>query len=120
MTFPTINYKYNGIEEAKSLTGTVDQKIGSLHKFIKDNDAVACEVEFEKTSAHQHGRIYRVESNLSVNGKLYRAEATESTFDEAVDKVRDELDSELSRAKDKQGTLGKRAGRMLKNLLSRG
>ncbi len=120
MTFPTINYKYNGIEEAKSLTTAVDQKIGSLHKFIKEGSVVTCEVEFEKVSEQHHGKIYRVEVNLSRNGELYRAEATEHSFEEAIDKVRDELDGELSRAKDKQGTLRKRAGRALKALLSRG
>ena len=119
MTFPIINYKYNGIEEAKSLSETVDQKLGSLHKFIAKEAAAVCEVEFEKLSAHQTGRIYRVESNLTLNGTLYRAEATENSFEEAIDKVRDELDQELSRAKDKHGTLRKKAGRALKSLLSR-
>lgn len=119
MTFPTINYKYNGIEEAKSLSDSVDQKLDSLHKFIPERASAVCEVEFEKLSAHQNGRIHRVEANLSVNGTLYRAEATENTFEEAIDKVRDELDQELSRAKDKHGTLRKKAGRALKSLLSR-
>ncbi len=119
MTFPTINYKYHGIEEAKSLTDSVDQKLGSLHKFVPKDAAAVCEVEFEKTSQHVHGRIYRVEVNLSINNHLYRADATENSFEEAIDKVRDELDSELSRAKDKGDTLKKRAGRAFKNLLSR-
>lgn len=120
MTFPTINYKYNGIEEAKSLADVVDQKLGSLHKFVGEEAAAVCEVEFEKLGAHQNGRVFRVEVNLSINGTLYRAEATENTFEEAIDKTRDELDQELSRAKDKHGTLGRRAGRALKSLLSRG
>ncbi len=119
MTFPTINYKYNGIEEAKSLVDTVEQKFAPLAKLMPVNAATKCEVEFEKTGGHQHGRIYRVEANVVINGKLYRAEATENSFEEAIDKVRDELDGELSRAKDKKDTLQKRAGRALKNLLSR-
>jgi ribosomal subunit interface protein len=119
MTFPTINYKYHGIEEAKSLTETVNQKLGALQKLIPDDSAVVCEVEFEKTISHQHGKIYRVEANLSVNGQLHRAEATENSFDEAIDRVRDELDRELSHAKDKKDTLAKRAGRAFKGLLSR-
>jgi ribosomal subunit interface protein len=114
MTFPTITYKYNGIEEAKPLAEVVDQKISSLYKFVGDTDSAVCEVEFEKLSAHQQGRIHRVEVNLTVRGHLYRAEATENTFEEAIDKVRDELDSELSRAKDKQVTLEKDAGREMK------
>jgi ribosomal subunit interface protein len=119
MTFPTINYKFNGIEEAKSLVDTVDQKISSLGKFVSDTADAVCEVEFEKLSAHQHGRIHRVEINLSINGHLYRAEATENTFEEAIDKVRDELDQELSRAKDKQHTRNKDSGRFLKRLFTR-
>ncbi len=114
MTFPTINYKYNGIEEAKSLAAVVDEKLAPLGKFIGEETAAVCEVEFEKMTGHQQGRIYRVEVNLTCNGHLYRAEATESTFDEAVDVVRDELDTELSRAKDKHHTLEKREGRILK------
>jgi ribosomal subunit interface protein len=120
MTFPNINYKYNGIEEAKSLTDIVGQKLGSLQKLIPDTAAVVCEVEFEKTTSHHHGKIYRLEANLSVNGQLHRAEATENSFDEAIDRVRDELDRELSHAKDKKDTLAKRAGRAFKGLLSRG
>ncbi|MEN9920552.1 MAG: Sigma 54 modulation protein / ribosomal protein [Candidatus Parcubacteria bacterium] len=117
MTFPTINYKYNGIEEAKSLASVVDQKLESLHKFIPEDAAVVCEVEFEKLGGHVQGRIHRVEANLTVNGHLYRAEATENTFEEAIDVVRDELDTELSRAKDKQVTQDRSAGREVKEQL---
>jgi ribosomal subunit interface protein len=120
MTFPTINYKYNGIEEAKSLTDTIEQKIGPLGKFIAEDADAVCDLEFEKLSAHHHGRIYRVESTLSVNGHVYRAEATENSFEEAIDIVRDELDAELSRAKDKQVTLDKSAGREAKEQLQNG
>jgi len=120
MTFPTINYKYNGIEEAKSLTDVVDEKFGTLGKFVGDEADAVCEVEFEKLSAHQHGRMYRVEANLSIDGHLYRAEATENSFAEAIDTVRDELDSELSRAKDKQVTRDKSAGREVKEQLQNG
>ncbi|MEK7462170.1 MAG: HPF/RaiA family ribosome-associated protein [Patescibacteria group bacterium] len=120
MTFSTISYKYNGIEEAKSLTSVVEQRLVTLQKLIPDGAESVCEVEFEKVSAHHNGRIYRVETNLTINGRLHRAEATENTFEEAIAKVRDQLDYELSRAKDKRDTLGKRAGRALKSLLSRG
>jgi len=114
MTFPIINYKYNGIEEAKSLADVVDQKFAPLGVFVDEEAKSACEVEFERLSAHQNGRVHRVEANITINGTLYRAEATENTFEEAIDKVRDELDQELSRAKDKQITLDKNAGREMK------
>ena len=119
MAFSNINFKFNGIEEAKLLVDVVEQRFNTLQKMVPDGAVVVCEVEFERVSAHQHGRIYRVETNLSIDGRLYRAEATENTFEEAIAKIRDELDYELSRAKDKQDTLHKRAGRALKKLLSR-
>ena len=114
MTFPTINYKFNGIEAAKSLVSVVDQKFAPLDKFIKDSTNTVCDVEFEKVAAHQHGRIYRVEVTLGVEGEIYRAEAVEETFEKAIDVVRNELDRELSRAKDKQTTRDKTAGREIK------
>ena len=113
MTFPTITYKYNGIEEAKPLAEIVDQKFASLEKLV-GTQAVTCEVEFEKVAAHQHGRVYRVEANLGVKGELFRAEATEESFEKAIDEVRHGLEYELSRAKDKHHTLDKESGRALK------
>lgn len=117
MTFPTITYKYNGIEEAKALASVVDQKFASLEKFIGDHTAVTCEVEFEKIAAHQHGRFHRVEANISVNGTLYRAEATEESFEKSIDEVRHGLEQELRKAKDKQHTLDKDDGRAFKDRL---
>jgi ribosomal subunit interface protein len=117
MTFPTITYKFNGLEEAKSLSGILEQKFTSLEKLLGATENVQCEVEFEKVTAQQHGRIFRVETNLTVDGELFRAEATEESFEAAIDEVRDELDKELRRAKDKQVTLSKAAGREVKEQL---
>lgn len=117
MTFPIITYKFNGIEEAKSLATVVEQKIAPLERLISETASVHIEVEFEKLTTQQHGRIFRVEANLSVDGVLHRAEATEESFESAIDEVRDELDQELSRAKDKQITRDKAAGREAKEQL---
>lgn len=114
MTFPTINYRFNGIEAAKSLAEVVDQKFEPLGKFISDAADVVCDVEFNKESSHLHGKVFQVEATLRVQGDIYRAEATEETFEKAIDVVRNELDHELSRAKDKQVTRDKSAGREAK------
>jgi ribosomal subunit interface protein len=117
MSFGTITYKYNGIEEAKELSDVVDQKLAALEKFVSEDADVSCEVEFEIAAAHLQGRIYRVEINLSIDGVLHRAEATEESFEKAIDEARNELDQELRRAKDKQVTLEKDAGRAMKEML---
>ena len=120
MTFPNITYKCNGIEEAKLLASVVEQKITPLERMISETASVHLEIEFEKLTTQQHGRIFRVEANLSVDGTLYRAEATEESFESAIDEVRNELDKELSRAKDKQITLERVAGREVKEQLLNG
>ena len=114
MAFPTINYKYNGLNEAQPLTSLVELKFSSLEKFLGEETPVVCDAEFEKVAPQQSGTVHRFEVNLQVGGTLFRAEATEDSFEKAIDEVRDELDKELRRAKDKQVTLDKQAGRVAK------
>lgn len=114
MTFPTISYKYNDVKNTDALSKLTDQKLATLSKFIKEGAATHCEVEFEVVGSKQHGRIHRVEANLTVEGTLHRAEATEETFDAAIEEVRAELDKKLRREKDKQTSFVRRAGSRLK------
>jgi len=114
MTFPDIKYRYNDLEEAQALASIVDQKLITLEKYLNGNESAVCEVEFGKVASHQNGKIYRVEANLTIDGVLYRAEATEESFEKAIDEMKAELDTEIRRAKNKQETLKKEAGRELK------
>lgn len=112
MTFPTINFKFNELEEAKALSDIVEQKFLALEKYIAG--AGTCDVEFIKVAQQQSGQVHRVEVTLAIGGDVYRAEAVEDSFEKAIDEVRDELDKELRRAKDKQLTVDKQAGREAK------
>ncbi len=114
MTFPTITYKYNDLNEAQKLAEVVDQKLSVFDKYLGSAKSVSCDVEFEKVAPQHNGQIYRLEANLLVDGTLFRAEATEESFEKAIDEMRDELDKELRRAKEKQETLDKQAGREMK------
>ena len=120
MTFPTISYKYNSIENADVLAKLADQKLDSLGKFIAEDATVSCEVEFEKVGAHQHGPIHRVEVNLRIDGTLHRADAVEESFELAIDEVRAELNKKLRRSKDKSKSLLRRAGQRVKDRFFRG
>lgn len=116
-----VTYKYNDIEEAKALAPVADVKMHQvLQKFVDEGLSVLCEVEFEKIANHQNGKIFRVEANVTIGGTLYRADASEESFEKAIDEVRDELDKELRRSKGKQQSLLKRAGRKLKEKLTWG
>ncbi len=117
MTFPVINYKFNNLEEAQSLTDLVERKLSSIEKYLHTEESGTCDVEFSKVAAQQNGEIHRVEVNLRVEGDLYRAEATEESFEKAIDEVRAEIDKEMRRAKDKQVTKDKQAGREAKEMM---
>lgn len=114
MEFPIINFKYNDLKEAVGLSDLVEQKMQSLTKFLSEDQSITCDVEFEKVAPQKSGQVHRLEVNLLVDGTLYRAESTEDSFEQAIDEVRNELDKELRRAKDKQVTMDKSAGRAAK------
>lgn len=114
MKFPIINFKYNNLKEAVALSDLVEQKMQTLTKFLHDSQSITCDVEFEKVAPHKTGQVHRVEANVLIDGTLFRAESTEDSFEQAVDEVRNELDKELRRAKDKQVSHDKHAGLVAK------
>ncbi len=114
MTFPNINYKFNDLAEAQALTDVIEQKCTVFEKYLHGDEAVKCDIEFQKVAPQQNGKIYQVETNLLIDGTLFRAVATEESFERAIDVMRDELDREISRAKDKRESLNKQAGREMK------
>ena len=120
MTFPIVNYRYNDLSEAQTLADVVDQKLAAFDKYIGNAKSVSCDVEFQKVAPKQNGQIFRLEVNLLVDGTLHRVEATEESFEKAIDEVRDELDKELRRSKEKQETLDKQAGRKIKEKIMAG
>jgi ribosomal subunit interface protein len=119
MTFPIIQYKATNVEINAVWQDLVEQKFKSLEKYIGNETDAKCDVEFEKETGGHHnaGKLHRVEANLFVHGKLHRAEASEESFEKAIDAVRAELDRELGRAHEKRETLIKRGGRKLKEML---
>jgi ribosomal subunit interface protein len=117
MTFPAINFKFNDLPEAQALRSVVEQKCATLGKYLNDAGSIVCDFEFSKIAPRQHGQIYHTEANVAVDGMLYRAEATEESFEKAIDKIRDELDRELRVAKERQNTRLVQGGRKVKEQL---
>lgn len=118
MSFPNIAVKVTNIELTRGLSSLIDQKFAHLERLLPQRETdLQCRVELEKLTEHHTGRIYRVEANLHVGGKLFRAEATEEQIEKAVDEVRDELKRELERAHGKRKSLLRRGGQALKDML---
>ena len=87
------------------------KKIGSLERFLTDADpdAIIADIELARTSKHhQKGLVFRCEVNLTIGKTLLRAEELGESIVEAIDKIRDEIESEVHKLK------GKRQARFLR------
>jgi len=117
MAFPMIQFKATNTVLEGNLQDLVERKFASLERYLGASTDLKCEVEFEKIALHQHGSVYRVEVNFYRDGQLFRTEATEESFENAIDKVRSQLDMEMKKSVKKRDTLVKRGGRAIKHML---
>lgn len=117
MSFPRITFKTTNTVLEGTLQDIVVHKFATLERYIGSATDLRCEVEFEKIGVQQHGTVHRVEANFYRDGQLFRAEATEDSFEKAIDRVRSELDREMNKAQTRRETLFKRGGRAIKEML---
>jgi len=118
MAFPIITFKATNTVLEGALQDLVTKKFTVFERYVGEATDLKCEVEFEKVAGAQtSGQIYRVEVNFYRDGQLFRAEATEDTFEKAIDEVRDELDKTLRRDGKKQETMFLRGSRAIKDML---
>ena len=112
--------KTKDLELSIAMEDYVDKKLGTLNKFIVDSneDLVMAQVELARTTRHhQTGDIFRAEINLSIDGKLFRAEAEKDDIYAALDEVRDDLEREIKKFKEKRDTVFVRGARSFKKMV---
>lgn len=79
----------------------IEDKIGGLGKYIKGN-AISAKVEIGRPSRHHHsGMVFRAEVNLSIGGKLLRADCVHADLRTAITQVKDELQIQIKKFKGK-------------------
>ncbi|KKR49122.1 MAG: Ribosomal subunit interface protein [Candidatus Magasanikbacteria bacterium GW2011_GWC2_40_17] len=99
-----ITIKATGIELTQAITNYVNEKIGGLEKYLKrlDQGSVEARVEVGKiTKHHNKGDIFRAEINLTVPGKVLRAEEENSNLYAAIDLMHDEIKRQIVSFKEK-------------------
>jgi putative sigma-54 modulation protein len=101
------------------LTPTIEdyilEKINSLDKFT--HGIIKAFVEVGKsTRHHQKGPFFRAEADLRLPGKILRAEAEEKDLYMAIVRVKDELQIEVKKYKEKMIAERKRGARTAKRL----
>lgn len=113
-----ISIKTINCELSTDSEGVIDRKFSLLEQHVRDGEAARLEVEVEgMPEGQEDGARFRADANLTIDGKLYRAVARSGSLEAAVEKVRHELETEVSRARKKQRSLLKRGGTALKNML---
>jgi ribosomal subunit interface protein len=117
MVFQNITFKHTNTEVGDGMDAYATEKLSSLLKYVSADQETKAEVEYEKIASHRTGPVCRVEVNIWSGGELYRAENTQSTFEAAVDVVRDELDQEMRKAHKKRHSLLRRGGRKIKEMM---
>lgn len=116
-----ISVKATNIELTPAISQYIDEKVGSLKKFIlaADPTTVRASVEVGKTTRHHHSGsdIFLAEINLYIDGKIFRAVSEQGTLYAAIDDMKDEIAREITSSKNKQRALFRRGGAAVKNLI---
>ena len=89
------------------LENFVREKIGGLDKLI-GNDKSEARVEIGKPSRHhKSGRVFRAEANIRMGGVLLRASCEHEDLRNAIVDVKDELQEQIRKFKEKRTDLAR-------------
>jgi len=89
------------IDLTDAIRDYTEKKMLSLLKFYSDVTMMDVELA-RKTNHHRKGDVYTVKVNVSVPGKVYRVEETESVLYKAIDKAKDDIQRVLKKYKGKK------------------
>ena len=99
ITISTKNISLDG-----ALETFVQEKIGGLEKFIGKSSVIEARVEIGLPSKHHRsGRVYYAEVNLKAGGKLLRATCQHEDLRNAIVDVKNELQRQIKKFKEKRG-----------------
>ncbi|MDP3052478.1 MAG: ribosome-associated translation inhibitor RaiA [bacterium] len=96
-----INIKAINLDLTPALNQYIEDKIGSLSKFLKNYEIeseIQARVEVARTTRHHHsGNVFKAEVNLDLPKKILRSVAEKEDIRLAINKVRDELQQEIKK-----------------------
>ncbi|MEX1064247.1 MAG: ribosome-associated translation inhibitor RaiA [Candidatus Paceibacterota bacterium] len=93
------------IDLTPSIRALVEDKVGSVEKFIKPENVELAEARVEVGKPSQHhksGMIYYAEINLKIGSRLLRAEAEHMELEYAVVEARKDLERQIKKGKQKK------------------
>ncbi len=95
------NIKFTGVAHDDALRAYAEEKVGTVAKLLDGAayEAAICSVELRRDAHHQNGDVCYAEVTLEAEGKVYRVQKEEPSFEKAIDKVKDDLREQLREAK---------------------
>lgn len=101
------------------LQNFIDEKIGTLAKFINSKIPEEIFVEVEKeTTHHKNGQIFSCNLNIELPGKKLTAKSNSDDLNRAVLEAKEELEQELKKYKLKKIDAARRPQKKLKKQIA--
>ncbi len=101
-----INIKATNLDLTPSIREYVEEKIGSLDKFLKKFEKegeIKILVEIARTTKHhKSGKVFYAEATFSLRKKVFRAENSNDDVRLAIGEVRNKLQQEIKKYKEKK------------------
>jgi putative sigma-54 modulation protein len=99
--------KGKNVEVSDSLREYVEDKIGRLERYLPDVDEARVELSVQKAKSNQDRQVVQV--TMRSNSTILRAEERSADMFAAIDAVRDKLQRQMRRLKEKPRRLKERA-----------
>jgi len=103
-----IDIAYKNITPDEPLKVFIEEKIGALEKVIGENGEIRVEIGMPSRH-HRTGEVYYAEGNLHFGGILLRAESTQSDLRTAIVEVKNDLQLQFKKMKEKKEDLSRQA-----------
>lgn len=114
----TTNLKTKNIEIDEETKDYLAKRINKFEQFIaEDTSPAIADIELEKRTGQQSGKIFRAEVNLEVGDNYLRSEEESESIREAIDAMQEQMVRELRDAKEKQQTQTRKGAREAKEEL---
>lgn len=111
-----ITIKTTNLKLTPAIKRTLEEKIGTLDKFIPHLDgSLEGFVEIAVETKHHHkGEIFYSEANIRIGKKIIRAESREKNLYYSINSLKDRLQAELKKYKEKKLAKKRKASRTVK------
>ena len=112
------NLKITNIEVDEKLKEYLAKRLTKLEQFIDKNDTSAiADIELEKRSGQNSGKIYRAEINLKIAGSYLRVEDEAEAIRDAIDLMQEEMIRRLRKTKQKKRGKIRSGARKMKKMI---